>query len=92
MTSATDDSSLEFLRRPNSVSDLRAEPTIDEPSAPNGQPAVPKITAPEPVTAPVAKQAQNATPAPVEEAPAPPANMSYADIAAKGPEQKPEDK
>ena len=43
------DSALEFLRRPNSISDLRAEPTTDAPSAPNGQPFS-KPTAPEPVT------------------------------------------
>lgn len=89
-----DDSALEFLRRPNSISDLRAEPTTDAPSAPNGQP-FPKITAPQPVTVAKAPEPEpEPTPAPAkEEASAPPAaEMSYADMAAKGPKQSPDQK
>jgi len=91
------DSALEFLRRPNSVSDLRAEPTTDAPSAPNGQP-FPKLTAPEPVTAAKAPEPEpETTPAPPapakEKAPAAPAaDMSYADMAAKGPKQSADEK
>lgn len=85
-----DDSALEFLRRPNSISDLRAEPTTDAPSAPNGQP-FPKITAPQPVT--VAKAPEPEPASAKEEASAPPAaEMSYADMAAKGPKQSPDQK
>lgn len=95
---------LEFLQRPNGASDLPVAAPIEPLGGGEPAPDTEPVKAPEPVheedipketPAPLAAEIKShANGAPVESKPAEPqsADMSYADIAAKGPKQTDEEK
>jgi hypothetical protein len=81
---------LEFLQRPNGSDDLPVAAPIEPLGGADPAPETKPVEAPEHKSA----QESKSNDAPVESKPAEPqsANMSYADIAAKGPKQTDEEK